>query len=179
VDSHRYDSVVALLDVRLPACGTTTVVAVDGPSGAGKTGFSTGLAAATGADVLHLEDLYPGWHGLAATPPIVADVLASVAVGGIGSARRWDWERGAPGAAVRVRPSRLLVLDGVGSGASVLRPYLSLLIWVEAPEDVRKLRALARDGDIYAPYWDVWAAQEAEHFADEQTRRHADLVVRT
>ena len=50
---------------------------------------------------------------------------------------------------------------------------------MEAPADVRKQRALDRDGDTYAPYWDVWAAQEAEHFAAEQTRRHADLVVRT
>jgi uridine kinase len=179
VDSHRYDSVVALLDARLPACGTTTVVAVDGPSGAGKTAYATGLAAAAGADVLHLEDLYPGWHGLAATPAIVADVLASVAAGDTGSAHRWDWARGVPGSVVRVRPSHLLVLDGVGSGASVLRPYLSLLIWLEAPADVRKQRALARDGDTYAPYWDVWAEQEAVHFAAEQTRRHADLVVRT
>jgi para-aminobenzoate synthetase len=179
VDAHRYDSVVAQLDARLPACGTTKVVAVDGPSGAGKTAFAGGLAAATGADVLHLEDLYPGWHGLARTPPVVADVLASVAVGGTGSARRWDWQRGVPGAELRVRPSRLLVLDGVGSGASVVRPFLSLLIWVEAPADVRKQRALDRDGDTYAPYWDVWAAQEAEHFTAEQTRRHADLVVRT
>jgi para-aminobenzoate synthetase len=179
VDSHRYDSVVTHLGARLPACGTTTVVAVDGPSGAGKTSFADGLATATGADVLHLEDLYPGWHGLAATPPIVARVLASVAVGDIGSARRWDWERSTPGAVVRVRPSRLLVLDGVGSGASVLRPFLSLLIWLEAPLDVRKKRALDRDGETYAPYWDVWGEQEAEHFAAEQTRRHADLVVHT
>jgi uridine kinase len=179
VDSHRYDSVVAHLDARLPACGTTKVVAVDGPSGAGKTRFVAGLAGATGADVLHLEDLYPGWHGLAVTPPMVAHVLASVAVGDTGSARRWDWERGAPGDAVRVRPSRLLVLDGVGSGASVVRPFLSLLIWLEAPADVRKQRALARDGNTYAPFWDVWADQEAEHFAAERTRGHADLVVRT
>ena len=104
MDAHRYDSVVAQLDARFPACGTTKVVAVDGPSGAGKTAFAGGLAAATGADVLHLEDLYPGWHGLARTPPVVADVLASVAVGGTGSARRWDWQRGVPGAELRVYP---------------------------------------------------------------------------
>jgi uridine kinase len=179
VDSHRYDLVVAQIDARVPACGTTTVVAVDGPSGAGKTEFAAGLATVTGADVLHLEDLYPGWEGLAATPPLVADVLAAVAVGEVGSAPRWDWSRGAPGATLRVAPGRLLVLDGVGSGASVVRPFLSLLIWVEAPADVRKRRALERDGETYAPYWDTWAAQEARHFAAEQTRRHADLVVRT
>ena len=176
---HRYDSLVALLATRQPACGTTTVVAVDGPSGAGKTSFTAGLADATGADVLHLEDLYPGWHGLAATPDVVARVLASVAVGDVGTAHRWDWVAGAPGPLLHVPPTRLLILDGVGSGAAVVRPFLRLLVWVEAPADVRKERALTRDGDTFAPYWDVWAAQEARHFAAEGTRGRADVVVRT
>ncbi|MBD8607664.1 4-amino-4-deoxy-L-arabinose transferase [Aeromicrobium sp. CFBP 8757] len=177
--SHWYEPVVARLEDRQPACGTTTVVAVDGPSGSGKTSFVAGLADVTGADVLHLEDLYPGWHGLAATPDVVARVLASVAVGDTGTARRWDWAAGAPGSLLHVPPTRLLLLDGVGSGASVVRPFLSLLIWLEAPADVRKERALTRDGDTFAPFWDVWAEQEARHFAAEGTRGRADLVVRT
>lgn len=177
--SHRYEPILRLLENRQPACGSTTVVAVDGPSGAGKTSLVAGLAEQTGARVLHLEDLYPGWHGLTSTPAIVAGVLDVVAVDGIGSARRWDWDRGLPGSQIHVPPTRLLLLDGVGSGAAVLRPYLSLLVWVEAPVAVRKERALARDGGSYAPFWDMWAAQEAEHFAAEGTRRHADLVVTT
>lgn len=175
--SHRYDTVLRMLEARQPACGSTTVVAVDGPSGAGKTGFSDGLAEAAGADVLHLEDVYPGWGGLAATPPIIAGVLEAIAVDGIGTAHRWDWDVAAPGPLLRVPPTSLLVLDGVGSGAAVIRPYLSLLIWVDAPADVRKERALARDGGTYAPYWDMWADQERDHFAREATRHHADLVV--
>ena len=177
--SHRYEPVLARLATRQPACGTTTVVAVDGPSGAGKTSFVAGLADVTGADVLHLEDLYPGWHGLAATPGLVARVLAAIAVGDTGTAHRWDWATGLPGPLMHVPPARLLVLDGVGSGATVVRPFLSLLIWLEAPADVRKHRALSRDGDTFAPFWDVWADQEARHFAAEGTRGRADLVVRT
>jgi len=179
VTSHRYNQITRLIDGRQPACGSTTVVAVDGPSGAGKTSFVGGLARATGADVLHLEDLYPGWHGLAATPPLVADVLADIAVGGIGTAPRWDWAAARPGATVQVPPTRLLLLDGVGSGAAVIRPHLSLLLWLEAPAAIRKGRALARDGGAYEPYWDMWAAQEARHFAAEGTRSHADLVIAT
>ncbi|MET1037783.1 MAG: 4-amino-4-deoxy-L-arabinose transferase [Aeromicrobium sp.] len=177
--THRYDDIVRRLDARQPACGATTVVAVDGPSGAGKTSFADGLAAATGADVLHLEDVYPGWGGLAATPPIIARMLDTIAVDGIGTARRWDWQRGAPGPLLRVPPTRLLILDGVGSGAAAIRPHLSLLIWVDAPAAVRKERALARDGGTYAPYWDMWAEQEAQHFTADRTRHHADLVVTT
>lgn len=177
--SHRYDAVVQLIDARRPACGSTTVVAVDGPSGAGKSRFAAGLADATGADVLHLEDVYPGWHGLAATPSIITAVLEAIAVDGVGTARRWDWGQNLPGPLLHVPPTRLLILDGVGSGAAVIRPYLSALIWVDAPPAVRQRRALSRDGGTYAPFWDVWAAQEVEHFTAEGTRRHADLAVTT
>ncbi|KRC66649.1 hypothetical protein ASE12_18850 [Aeromicrobium sp. Root236] len=177
--SHRYDDLVELIRERQAACGSTRVVAVDGPSGSGKTSFAGELAEAAGAAVLHLEDLYPGWHGLAATPPLVHAVLEAIAVGNVGTAPRWDWVGDRPGPLVHVPPARILVLDGVGSGAAMLRPFVSLLIWVEAPVDVRKRRALARDGDVYAPFWDIWAAQEAVHFAAEQTRRHADVVVHT
>ncbi|WP_332663144.1 4-amino-4-deoxy-L-arabinose transferase [Aeromicrobium sp.] len=178
--SHRYDDIVALIRERHAACGSTTVVAVDGPSGSGKTTFADELAEVAGGAVLHLEDLYPGWHGLAATPPMVAHgILEAIAVDGIGTASRWDWVADRPGDTLRVPPVRLLILDGVGSGAAVIRPFLSLLIWVEAPTAVRKQRALARDGGVYAPFWDMWAAQEETHFRAEETRRHADVVVRT
>lgn len=175
----RYDGLAALIASGQPACGATTVIALDGPSGSGKTDIAERLAAATGAAVLHLDDIYPGWTGLAATPPMVRSVLDQIAVGNTGSVHRWDWDAGKDGPLLRIPPAPLLILDGVGSGASVIRPYLSLLVWVDAPLDVRRRRALARDGDVYAPFWDTWAAQEAEHFAVEQTRIHADLVIDT
>lgn len=177
--SHRYDDLVALIHDRRPACGVTTVVAVDGPSGSGKTSIADLLADISGAGVLHLEDLYPGWRGLAATPPMVVAVLEALAVGDVGEAARWDWVDDRPGSILRVPPGPLLILDGVGSAASVIRPYLSLLIWVEASADVRRQRAMARDGGVYEPFWDIWAAQERTHFAAEETRRHADVIVRT
>ena len=52
---------------------------------------------------------------------------------------------------------------------------MSLLVWVDAPEEVRRERAMARDGDVYAPWWDVWAAQEHRLFAVEQTQAAADV----
>ncbi len=176
---HRYASILGPLLDRQPACGATRVVAVDGPSGSGKTSLATDIARAAGGDLLHLEDLYPGWNGLEATPPLVRAVLESLAVGDVGRAPRWDWEHDRPGGTLLVPPVALLVLDGVGSGAAVLRPFLSLLVWVDSPTEVRKERALARDGEAYAPYWDVWAAQEARHFSRQSTQAHADLVVRT
>lgn len=176
------DSVVtitAVLEDRPPRCGASRVVAIDGPSGSGKTDLADRLAAATNAAVLHLDDLYPGWHGLEATPPVVADLLAVIAGGDTGHARRWDWEHDRPGATLLLPPAPLVVVEGVGAAADVVRPFLSLVVWVEAPEAVRRERAIARDGDTYAPWWDVWSHQEREHHARELTRARADVVVST
>ncbi len=169
--------------------GLPAVVAVDGPSGSGKTTLARRLSAAladTGAvPVVALEDAYPGWDGLeAAVPRLVTSVLAPLASG-----ERpvllptWDWDRDAEGEPRVVLPSGAapawVVVEGVGSGATACAPHLAALLWVEAPEAVRHARAMARDGETYAPHWDRWAAQEAAHFARERTRQRADLVLVT
>ena len=74
-------------------------------------------------------------------------------------------------------PSPLLVLEGVGSAAPVAAAHATVVVWVEAAYAVRRDRALARDGDDFAPHWDAWAAAEAEHFARHRTRERADLVL--
>jgi hypothetical protein len=176
----RFDELVATARSRQPACGATTVVAVDGPSGSGKSEVADRLGRRLEATVLRLDEFVPGWRGLAQMPPVIArDLLAPLASGGPGSIRRWDWLGDRPGELVTVRPEPYLVLDGCGSGSRVIRPFLSLLVWVDAPEEVRHARAMARDGDVYGPWWDVWAAQERALFAAEQTQAAADARFRS
>lgn len=57
-------------------------------------------------------------------------------------------------------PGQRLVVEGVGALSAANRALADLGIWVDAPAEVRKQRALARDGDTYRPHWDRWAAQE-------------------
>ena len=176
----RYDELVDTVRGRLPACGSTTVVAVDGPSGSGKSELADLLGRRLRATVLRVDELVPGWHGLASMPPVVArDLLAPLAAGEIASVRLWNWVEDRPGELLDVWPAPYLVLDGCGSGSRVIRPYLSLLVWVDAPEAVRYARAMARDGTLFEPWWDIWAVQERRLFAGEQAMTAADVRIRS
>lgn len=167
----------ALVRRRPPSAGGTRVVAVDGPSGSGKTSLAAELATALdGAPVVHLDDLYPGWDGLEdIVPRLLEWVLEPLARGEPARYRRYDWPTGRYAEWHDVPPCPVLVVEGVASGARACAPYLSLLVWVDAPRDLRFARGMARDGEGYRPHWERWARQETAHFAAEGTRDRADV----
>jgi len=71
----------------------------------------------------------------------------------------------------------VLIVEGAGAGARRAAAFESLLVWSEVAPSVRKKRALDRDGETFAPYWDVWAAQEDAMLARERTPERADVVI--
>lgn len=141
---------------------------IDGLSGSGKTTFAHRLARLTGYRLVHLDDFYPGWGGLAAGAELVAEqVLDPVNPRFI----RWDWAADKPGEQVSLTPGQPLIIEGAGAvtGASVSAARALggvLTMRIDAPVNLRRERALARDPG-YAPWWDMWAAQEAAHFAGQ------------
>lgn len=177
--------VLERLDEVGPACGDVTVVAIDGPSGAGKTSLANAVAErlrAAGRDVtvVHVDTLVPGWDGLAAVPGLLAEqLLEPLSRGRRAAVRRWDWALDVWGEQHTVAPPEVLVLDGCGSSARPAGDWASLRVWVDAPVAQRYSRAMARDGEAFAPHWERWAAQERELFARDGTRARADVVVRT
>ncbi len=72
-----------------------------------------------------------------------------------------------------------LVLEGCGALVPPAGAYAAVRVWVDAPTEVRKERALSRDGETYAPHWDRWAAQEDAVYARSRPWESADLVLRT
>ena len=161
---------------RPPRAGGTRVVAVDGPSGSGKTTLAAALAPLLGAAVIHMDDLYPGWDGLAEAVPRLLDwVLEPLADGRPARYRRYDWHAGAYAEEHPVPAGGTLLLEGVACGARACAPHLSALLWVEAPLELRHARGIARDGEAYAPHWERWQRQEEAHFAVEGTRERADV----
>jgi uridine kinase len=151
--------------------GDPPIVLIDGRSGSGKTGLATALADALGAAVLRLDDIYPGWDGLATASEQLAVILDT------GRWQRWDWTSVRHAEWNTIDAGRPLIVEGSGALTRTSRERVTYGIWVELDEPTRKARALARDGARYEPHWDNWAAQEQVLFDRERPDLLADLVV--
>ena len=150
------------------------VVLIDGGSGSGKTTLAAALAPALAAQLVRLEDLYPGWDGLeSASAAVRNDVLAPESPGW----RRWDWTTGTAADWHPLDATLPLVIEGSGCLSRANRARATFALWVELDAPTRKQRALARDGDTYALHWDRWAAQERRFGKRERPAQLADLVL--
>jgi hypothetical protein len=125
-----------------------------------------------------MDDLYPGWDGLADAVPLLHDrIVAPLAAGRAARYRRYDWVRGCYAEEHDLGVPPLLVVEGVASGARVVSDRSVLLAWIEAPLAERFRRGIARDGEAYRPHWERWSRQERAHFALDGTRARADVCV--
>jgi energy-coupling factor transporter ATP-binding protein EcfA2 len=162
-----------------PTLGSARVVAIDGPSGSGKTTVARQLARILPATIVHADELCPGWDGLPDVPGILAALLEPLAAGRPGAFREWDWLRERPGADRTVEPAPVLIIEGLGAGASLLRGQTTTLVWLDADPERRRLRAFERDGDYFRDQWAPWASAESAYFATEGLPERADLSFRT
>jgi len=158
------------------------IIAIDGRSGAGKTTLAIELAARLRehhkVSLFHLEDIYPGWNGLAAgIERYAATVLAPLRRGEAAHWVSWDWERHYDGATRLTPPAEIVLVEGVGAAAAAAMPFLDAVIWADSPDQDRRARALARDGENYRPYWEQWAGQEDEWLAADDVPSRADVRV--
>ena len=114
------------------------VVTIDGYSGSGKSTLAAAIARlVNGWQVLHLDDWYPGWDGLEAGADIARRIAADLREGRV--------------------PLAPTIIEGCGA----IEAEADLSVWIADPgEEERRTRALARDGQTYAPHWQRWADQD-------------------
>jgi uridine kinase len=180
----RYAEVAAEVLGRPARLGPVRLVAVDGPSGGGKTTFGARLAAAVRAAgasvaVVNTDDLLDGWNDMLTFWPRLEEwVLGPLRAGRPGAYRRYDWYAEDFSSGWQAVPvTDVLVLEGVTSGRRAIRADLTLLVWVSAPRDLRLARSVARDGEHTRDAWLQWTHGEAAHFADDATEAAAEIVV--
>ncbi|WP_344830069.1 (d)CMP kinase [Actinocorallia longicatena] len=164
----------ALLESTRPSLGAIRLIAVDGPSAAGKSTFARRLAAALDAPLLGSDEFPVPWDGdPLAWWPRAEPLLAKLAAGRPATFHPYDWRTGDHGPAREIPVAAFLVLEGVG--AAWRGCPAALRIWVDAPHDVRRRRAERRDGPAILPSWDAWSVRERHHFTTDGTI--ADLIV--
>jgi hypothetical protein len=176
---------VAALLAGPPRLGRVRVLAVDGPSGAGKTTVAAELVRLIEADgrtvAVVPTDHFATWADpVSWWPRLVGGVLEPLRDGRSGAYQRMDWSGGTPclGDLVTVPVPDVLVLEGVSAGRSSVRPWLTLLAWVElADADLRLARAVARDGEGSRAELAAWQRFERGWFAVDDTRTVADVCL--
>lgn len=162
--------------------GRTCVVAIDGRAGAGKTTVAAGVSTALGdCPVVHLDELYDGWAGAAAGSRLLVDrILRPLRTRDRVSYHRFDWAAGEyESRATTVPPADFVVVEGVLGAWGEARSLADVTVWLDAPTELRKKRALERDGSMFAPHWADWAAQEDRLLGVDDPARRADLVFST
>ncbi|WP_327100118.1 aminodeoxychorismate synthase [Nocardia vinacea] len=171
------DEIAGRVATSSPRLGSTRLVAVDGPGGAGKSTFAAYLAGLCTAQVVHTDDFADGNNELPWWTRLEEQVLEPIAQGRPGRYQRYDWDKRTLAEWHDVAPGGVLILEGVSSARAAVRARLSLAVWIDTPRAVRLARGLERDGAHTLPLWEQWMAAEDAHFATDNTRDHVDLII--
>ncbi|MGI5400341.1 uridine kinase family protein [Streptomyces sp. CA-135486] len=163
-----------------PSCGPVRLLAVDGHAGSGKSTFAARLAAAVGngVPVLHLDDLASHAEPFAWTDRMLSEVIAPLARGSTAHYHPYDWNLRRFTSVRALEAAPVVLIEGVGAGRRVLRPYLAWLLWMEREAEESWQRGRRRDGSELSTFWDGWTVAETRHFAADPSRPFANALVR-
>ena len=183
----RFVDAVVAAPARL---GGVRLVAIDGPSGSGKSWLADRLVAVLRAAGLRTAlvrtDEFATWdEPVSWWPRLVDGVLTPLAAGRPGSYRRTVWVDGVPRLAeeaddgdVTLEVPDVLLIEGVSAGRVSVRPKLSVLVWCELADPALRLqRAVARDGESCREPLAAWQGFEDGWFAIDDPRSSAMFLV--
>ena len=174
------------------------LIAVDGRSGAGKSTLAQLIAERAGGVIVVSDDFYSGgndekWlvHSPQAKVDEVIDwrrlrsqVLAPLLAGKSACWHPLDFMPGKGWVGwkketVSVEPANVVILDGAYSARPELADIIDLSILVEAPEEIRRKRLRAREGDAFMERWHkIWDPAEDYYFSQVRPASSFDLVVK-
>lgn len=160
-----------------------TLLAIDGPAGAGKTT----LAAQFEADFLlnksvktiHMDDLYNGWDG--ALSYELTSTLSKIVEAHLNGVdfiiRKYNWFTLCFDSTEKILMTDILILEGVGAAQSIVRAAGATTYWLDVSPKIGLERVLQRDGRHLEPQMKNWQIQQENHFLLDQTRENCDVKV--
>lgn len=156
------------------------LILIDGRSGSGKSQWAAELSTQPGVCVVSLDEIYPGWDGLdAGQAQVYSQVILPWLRGQVARVRRWDWSLMARSGEIEITPDWHLVIEGCGALSRHSARHATMRYWLEAETEVRRQRALERDGEMFRPHWTRWALQEERFYALHRSRELADSIIST
>lgn len=133
------------------------VLLIDGRAGSGKTTLARALAERFEAQLVHMDDLTPGWDGLSAATDQLVRLLDS------GVAQRYDWVGQTLTDEIVIDTAKAVIVEGCGAITQRTIARATHSLWIDCDDALRQQRALDRDGAMFGEYWDAWAEQEETH----------------
>ena len=172
-----------LIEALLDLCKSSpSVLAIDGPAGAGKTTLANELKRSFGkrVEVIHMDDLYGGWELSEDFSHRLLNLVTDIKVDKREHRLEiYDWRLKRFATQRTVSVPEILILEGVGAGQSAISSMIDALIWIDVDEEVGLTRVLARDGDEIRDEMVIWQKAQKEHFLRDRTRERADFELTT
>jgi uridine kinase len=170
--------------------GRLPITLIDGRAASGKSQFAKDLSELyfksekQAARVVQMDDLYPGWQGLAdGSVYLLTHILSPLSQGKTASWQIWNWQENQRGAKDTVNGHRefsggtALIVEGCGSISRLSSEIADITIWIEASAEERKKRFNLRDAGKFDEYFGIWSAQEDEFYERENSKQLAQLIV--
>ena len=158
-----------------------TLLAIDGPAGAGKTTLGAKLEAEFTAHstvrTIHMDDLYNGWDGgLGQSLTDTLEAITSAYLSGVEhTINIFNWQLMKFDREEKIVPTDYLILEGVGAAQAVVRDAGAVTYWLDIDAETGLKRVLARDGAHIEKQMRQWQIQQAIHFDLDQTRENCEF----
>ena len=159
------------------AAATQNDLALVGIGGRGGAGKSTLAARIHDAQVVGTDEF---WNGMGfELSRLRLEVIEPLRRGETARYRAFDWNAKRLYDGVRtVRPTGIVVIEGVCALHRMFRDAYHVRIWVEAPRAVRLDRGVARDGEGARTTWEEqWMPSEDRYVEQDDPVPSAHLVV--
>lgn len=163
----------------------TPIILIDGRAGSGKSTLAEKIQnelfrqGESMPRIIHMDDLYEGWTGLAAGAEYLQRFILSPSLTKqTASWQEYNWEIGSRDRWREFSGGTPLIIEGCGALNQFTSSIAHLSIWLEVDEQTRRARWLERDGEVFNQYFDIWAAQELDFIAREKSPTLAGYELR-
>jgi len=170
-----------LLEISKIKNDETTVIAIDGVAGSGKTTLALKLANdLTESFVVHMDDLYDGWNNPLSqklTARVMSQLLIPISKQLSVSYQIFNWKLNRFTDFKIVPQSKYLILEGVGAAQREFRPHINKIIWIEFDPNLGYNRVITRDGDQVKQEMLKFLIDQNNHFSTELSKNAADYTL--